>query len=362
MQNRKIKVMVVDDSVMVRKYVLQILSEIENIDVVATAENGKVGMQKYFIYKPDLIILDIEMPEMNGLEFLKYIKTNIPKENRPSVIMFSSLVHEGAHETFEALENGASEIIKKPDTGLDDSLENLKQEFDLKIKALYKTKAEEALAEASKPVESGALVGIKFFDEVLRVKPDLPEIIVVGSSTGGPAAIRNIMNTMVSIPVPMVIAQHIPSGFTAEFARNLVYLYKRDVRELVNGDTLMNGVIYVCPSGVHAHIERKKNNLVFRTDDNNYPGSFFKPSIDILFDSVKQSAGNKALGILLSGMGTDGSAGCVSLRSAGAITIAQDKSSSTIWEMPGTAVKSGGIDIVINSIDIGGLINRIFYQ
>ncbi len=368
--NDKIKVMIVDDSVLIRKYVTQIMNELGNIDVIATAPNGKIGLQKILILKPDVVILDIEMPELNGIELLKYLKDNMAPALRPNVIMFSSLVEEGSSATFEALSFGAADFIKKPEGQIYDNIEYLKKEFDIKIHELYKMKKEKLLPEPErefvfhkeeKVIVQGedSLYGIENLSKVLAKKPIKPELIAVGSSTGGPVAVRKIFDNMGKIQTPMIIAQHMPAGFTNEFARNLSNIYKRDVVEVSEGEALKNGTVYICPGGNHSRIKRSGGSLVYNLDNKNYEGFFFKPSVDIFFHSILESVGKNVLAIVLSGMGKDGSLESVQLRKAGALTVAQDKESSVVWGMPGNSVKNGGIDIVIDIDDMGKAINII---
>ena len=369
--NGTVKVMLVDDSVLIRKYVSQILCSLDNIEVVATAPNGKIGLQKLFLYKPDVIILDIEMPEMSGLEFLKYLKENNPKA-MPYVIMFSSLVDDGSAATFEALASGAVDFIKKPEGQVSDNLDFLKKEFDLKIKALYSNKKDRENLETGKGREvpeniAAAIVstapfrtGIENMKKILSEKPLTPEIVAIGSSTGGPVAIRKIFETLEVLPVPLVIAQHMPPGFTGEFAKNLAHIFNRQFQELSDGEVLKNGIVYICPGGSHARIVKVDGKLTYKMDSNNYEGFFFKPSVDIFFRSVKEASGKNVLAVVLTGMGRDGSTESVPLRKDGALVIAQDQESSVVWGMPGNTVKNGGADIVLPVNDIGGAINMVF--
>ncbi len=368
--NEKVKVLIIDDSVLVRKYLSQILGELDNIEVLATAPNGKIGLQKIFMLKPDIVILDIEMPEMNGLELLKYLWDNVPAENRPFVIMFSSLVEEGSAETFEALSYGAEDFIKKPEGQVYENIDFLKKEFDIKIKALYETRIEKQIVIPEKEIyikkeeqpvqpKEAVFYGIENLDKVLAKKPIRPELIAIGSSTGGPVAVRKIFDHLDNIKVPVVVAQHMPAGFTNEFAKNLSSIYKREVYELAEGNVLKKGVVYICPGGSHSKIIKLDGELIYKSDNNNYEGFFFRPSVDIFFRSIHEAVGRNVVAVILSGMGRDGSIESVILRRSGAIVIAQDKESSVVWGMPGNSVKNGGIDIVIDIKDIGTAINKI---
>jgi two-component system chemotaxis response regulator CheB len=370
MSSNKIKVMIIDDSVLIRKYVTTIINSFPDMEVVTTAPNGKIGLQKFFFYHPDIIILDIEMPEMNGLEFLKYIQANCAPSVRPKILVFSSLVGEGSTTTFEALANGAAEFIRKPDGKISDHITVISNQMGIIIRELYQTmiKNREHLpiptTDAPEvivppPTPDGLLFGLDNLPKVWEAKPVRPLLIAIGSSTGGPNAIRKIMSTLKPIPVPMVIAQHMPTGFTLEFAKNLTKIYNRPVIEAKDGDVLENGTIYVCPGGCHSLIKSAGDKLVFKTDLMEYDGFFFKPSVDIFFKSIREAVGNRVLGLILSGMGRDGSIESVRLRKDGAIMIAQDEKSSVVWGMPGNSIKNGGIDIVIEISDIGEAINRV---
>ncbi|MCX7821420.1 MAG: chemotaxis-specific protein-glutamate methyltransferase CheB [Brevinematales bacterium] len=355
----KTRVMIVDDSVLVRKYLSQILSDI-GMEVVATASDGKIGLQKMLLYSPDVVVLDIEMPEMNGIDFLKYIKTN-PPPKIPKVIMFSSLLEEGSSAVFDALTYGASELIKKPDGNIQDNINYLKNEFNYKINGLLSRK--DVLSESKiEKIETKKdyAVGLNEFDRVFENKRVKPELVAIGSSTGGPVALRRIIKDLDNLPVPLVIAQHMPPGFTLEFAKNLEHSFNRMVKELNNEDKLEAGVIYICPGGKHAKLVKIDNSIVFKEDNNEYEGFFFKPSVDIFFKSIRQYVSTDILAIILTGMGKDGAAECVSLKKAGAFVIAQDELSSAVWGMPGNAVKMGGVDVVLNVEEIGLAINRFF--
>lgn len=365
MFDRKIRVLVIDDSVLIRKYIAQLLSEISGIEVIGGAPNGKIGLQKIFLYKPDVIILDIEMPEMNGLEVLRYLKEKVDIKNRPQVIVFSSIVEEGSSTTWEALSLGAKEIILKPDTPIYQNLEEVKKEFQLKIEGLFYS----SLSQREESVTTGVVVpeqtqenvynSLEGLREVMKHKSFSPSLVAVGSSTGGPNAIRVIMEKLGPLSVPMVIAQHMPAMFTSEFAKNLAIAYKRPVKELKEGEVLDNGVIYVFPGGYHARIFSQSGQLVYHRDENTYESFFFKPSVDILFESIRHAVGYRVLAVILSGMGKDGALESPKLRQQGAIVIAQDQKTSVVWGMPGSAVKSGGVDVVLSVHEIGEAITLV---
>ncbi|MCX7882191.1 MAG: chemotaxis-specific protein-glutamate methyltransferase CheB [Brevinematales bacterium] len=360
MSGRKIKVLVVDDSVLIRKYVTQILSEIPTLEVIGSAPNGKIGLQKIFLYKPDVVILDIEMPEMNGLEVLRYLKERVELKERPHVIVFSSVVEEGSPTTWEALSLGAKEIILKPDSPIYQNLEEVKKEFLLKIEGLY-YQAQPGMPTEKKeePLVERVRDSLESLQLVMREKPLSPEVVAVGSSTGGPNAIRVIMESLGDLSIPMVIAQHMPALFTGEFAKNLSLAYHRPVKELGEGEVLEKGVIYICPGGYHARITLENGRLVYHRDERTYEEFFFKPSVDVFLESIRLAVGKKVLVVILSGMGKDGSLETPKLRQQGAIVIAQDQHTSVVWGMPGNAVKNHGVDVVLPIQEIGKAITMI---
>lgn len=372
MSDNRIKVLIVDDSVMIRKYLSKIVEETPDFELVSTAPDGKIGLQKLLLYKPDLVILDIEMPNVNGIEFLKYVSKEMAPEAKPHIIVFSSLVEDNSSITFEALSLGASDFMKKPDGAIADNYEHVKKELVFKIKELYKTKARtpapaagsgdnSGLTEAEKEaiIKYNTLYGMTDFRTSEKLRTVKPKIVAVGSSTGGPNSIRRMLAKVDKLPVPMVIAQHMPEGFTAEFAKNLANIYQRDVRELVHGDELIAGVIYVCPGGCHSRIKKRNMTFYFESDFNEYDGFFFKPSVDIFFETIREAAGKDVLAIILSGMGRDGSIESVKLRREGALVLAQDKKSSVVWGMPGNSTIAGGVDAIIDIDQMGTAINEV---
>jgi two-component system chemotaxis response regulator CheB len=363
-----IKVMIVDDSVLTRKYLSQIINDLENMEVIATAPNGRIGIQKAYLYKPDIIILDIEMPELDGIGFLKHLQENSVPSVRPQILIFSSIVGDGSRATFEALEHGAADFIKKPEGKISENLDYVKKEFEFKINELYLNKrfpvkqvSREAVSkdDMSVIIEQDVYYGMEDLTTVLEKKSFSPELIAIVSSTGGPNAIRKIFDTLGDLPIPMVIAQHMPAGFTTEFAKNLSQIYSRPVIEAEKGQKLENGIIYICPGGCHSLIKKSKGNFYLETDYKEYEGFFFKPSSDLFFKSIYEAVDKQVLGVILSGMGKDGAIESVNLRKAGALIMAQDKNSSVVWGMPGNAVRSGGVDIILNINDLGNAINTV---
>lgn len=355
--------MVVDDSVLIRKYVSQVLTEISDVEVIGTAPNGKIALKKLYLYHPDVIILDLEMPEMSGIQFLRYLKEQPQAGKRPRIIILSSIAVQGSAVTFEALGLGADDFITKPQGQVRDNVDFLRKELDIKIHSLHHTDDTLTLTPKVNVIDqdwekTNTRFGISNLTPILEEKKNPIRLVAVGSSTGGPNAIRKIMETLGPLPVPMLIAQHMPPAFTQEFASNLGSIFKRDVREARPDDKLENGVIYICPGGFHSRIITVGKDIFLTCDAGEIDGFFFKPSVDIFFKSIHQSLGGDVLGLILSGMGKDGSLESAELRARGAIMIAQDQASSVVWGMPGSSVKSNGIDIILPVNEIGEALNR----
>ncbi len=368
MPDNEITVMVIDDSVLIRKYVSQVLSEISGVKVIATAPNGKIGLKKLYLYQPDFIILDMEMPEMNGLEFLRYLNKH-PQDKKVQIIVLSSIVSTGNTITFEALSLGAQDFITKPQGKVSENLEFLKTELELKIRGLHNSSVKRTLNITAPKAGQDEIIdpawkdtqteyGLNNLRPILNAKKIRPKLIAIGSSTGGPNAIRKILESLGPIPVPMLIAQHMPPGFTREFANNLASIFNREVKEAVEGEILENGVIYICPGGYHSTLNRQPQGLSLLCDPNEIEGFFFKPSVDIFLGSIYQITGPDVIGLILSGMGKDGSQESAHMRKKGALMIAQDKESSVVWGMPGSSVKNNGIDIIIPIEQIGAALNQ----
>ena len=368
MSNTKIPVLIVDDSVLIRKYVSSVINDIPDCHVIATAPNGKIALQKLLLLRPSVIILDLEMPEMNGLQFLAYVKKH-PPEYPIHIIVLSSLVGEHSAVTFQALESGAEDFIRKPEGRVADNVSLLRKELDLKIHALFehsqslnklkKLSSTELNKEEQEALQKNHVIfGSSHVQAILEEKHLHPRLFVIGSSTGGPHAIRVLLKTLDPLPVPLVIVQHMPAGFTKEFAFNLADNFQRSVCEIKDNEVLQNGVIYICPGGTHARLNlNEKSEIIFQSDHKQYDSLFFKPSFDLFLSSIQKIIGREVVISILSGMGKDGSLSLPKLRKAGALVFAQDKKSSVVWGMPGMAVKSGGVDAIIPIEELGNTLN-----
>jgi len=359
---KRLKVMVVDDTIVYRKIVTDILSELPDVEVVGTANNGKIALNKIASLKPDLITLDIEMPEMNGLDVLAHIQKEHPDTE---VIMLSTSTREGGEMTIRALELGAFDFIPKPLSGtMAENRNEIKSLIAPMLKA-YKRHREiknilkgETLATGkkrdlpSKKKKSSAASGIvaermKKISRRLKIKS---EIIVIGVSTGGPNALAKMMPLIPpDIGVPILIVQHMPPIFTASLARSLNAKCNLSVVEARDGQLLPINSALIAPGGKHMKVAASadgKNRIIRITDDP--PENSCKPSVDYLFRSVAEHYVGRATGIIMTGMGSDGTKGAELLKKSGSFIIAQDEDSCTVFGMPKDVIESNLADIVLS--------------
>jgi len=328
----KIRVLIVDDAVVFRRVMSDELSEDPALEVVGTAANGRIALAKLPQLNPDLVILDIEMPELDGLQTLAALRKTHPKL---PVIMFSALTERGAVATLDALALGATGYFPKPacDGGLDAAVEVVRTQLIPEIKAIC-SKGKAAVLQCAAPLARRKAAG--------RV-----EILAIGASTGGPNALAEIFTVLpADLPVPIVIVQHMPPMFTRLLAERLTSISKLHVREGQAGDVLKHGHAWVAPGGHHMIVAKTNNTVHLQLHQDPLENSC-RPAVDPLFRSVAQVFGNTALAVVLTGMGQDGLRGCEALRDAGAQVLAQDEASSVVWGMPGYVVRAGLADRVV---------------
>ena len=322
-----IKVLIVDDSPLVRQLLTHLLSDAPGIRVVGTAEDPYVARDLIKKLHPDVLTLDIEMPKMDGIAFLR----NLMKLKPMPVIMVSTLTEKGAAVTLEALSIGAIDFILKPKSDLTNRLIEYRDELIEKIHFASKSKIRPHTA-IPKPSVASA-----------KASYSQSKVIAIGASTGGTEAIQRLICQLPSDISPIVIAQHIPAAFSTSFAKRLNNNASMTVIEAQGGELLTPGTAYLAPGCAHLVIERKGMSLYTKLLDTE-PVNRHKPSVDVLFDSVAESVGKSALGVILTGMGKDGAKGLLNMKNKGCYTVAQDEASSVVWGMPGAAV-----DIKANS-------------
>jgi two-component system chemotaxis response regulator CheB len=339
---KKIRILVVDDSVVVRRTVSDELSRDPMLEVVGTAANGKIALARIGQVNPDLVVLDVEMPEMDGLETLRELRKSYPKL---PVIMFSSLTEFGAATTVEALALGASDYFAKPSNvgGLDASLQVIRNELIPSIKALC----------PPAPVTPS----------IRKITPRVGtngkiEIVVIGTSTGGPNALAELFKRFpATFPVPLLIVQHMPATFTKLLAERMSSHSAIRVREAVPGDRLLPGLCWIAPGNYHLTVERVGAEFRLQTNQDP-PENSCRPAADVLFRSVAKLFGPSTLGVVLTGMGQDGLRGCEAIREAGGQILVQDEESSVVWGMPGAVARAGLADRVLPLTSLADEITR----
>lgn len=354
-----IKVLVIDDSALVRKLLTEILDNDPAISVVGAASNPNVARRMIKELNPDVLTLDVEMPEMDGLTFLE----NLMRLRPMPVVMVSTLTESGADVTLRAMEMGAIDFITKPKTDFSNSIFDYSQELISKVKVAAKARVQalsrKKTTQTSMPDVEQSHTADAILQKPGRVRPfkTTDKLIVIGASTGGTEAIKHVIRDFPADAPGTVIAQHIPAAFSAPFANRLNNACAITVKQAEDGEQILNGHGYVAPGDKHLMIERSGARFICRLSDGP-PVNRHIPSVDVLFRSVAQNIGGNAVGVILTGMGNDGAAGMKELQEAGAPTIAQDEKSSVVWGMPGEAVKLNAADQVLTLSKISSAILR----
>jgi two-component system chemotaxis response regulator CheB len=356
-----ISVLVVDDSVVVRRLVAEVLNSDQDIDVVGTAPNGQIALAKIPQLNPDVISLDVEMPVMDGLETLRELRKNFP--DLP-VIMFSTLTDRGAAATLEALELGAQDYVTKPANvgSVQASMASVREQLVPKIKALHRH-SPRGRADALLPRQTGwapAAAGSPAPSTVLRaVEPTQPvDVVLLGVSTGGPDALATVLPALpATFPVPVLVVQHMPPTFTRLLAQRLDGRSALEVREAQDGDVVRPGQVLVAPGDFHLRLLRGGRGVVARLDQGT-PENFCRPSVDVLFRSAAQVYGASCLAVVLTGMGTDGARGSGDIVAAGGQVVAQDQATSVVWGMPGAVAQAGLASELLPLSDVASALER----
>lgn len=328
--SNQVRVLVVDDSALMRKLIPQILARDSDLEVVGTAMDGAFGLKKIEDLKPDVVTLDLEMPRMDGMETLR----QITRRTRVPVIVVSALSTEGATATFKALALGAFDFVAKPRDAASVHMDEIAQDLIAKIKVAASTKVrpgpELVFAGQPKAAKPG-----------LRLRKEPTKLVVIGVSTGGPNALQYLLAKLPGdFPGSIVVVQHMPEGFTHMFAQRLDESCAIDVKEAQSGDLLAAGRALICPGNRHIKVRRMPlGNTVVLTDDARVNGH--RPSVDILFRSAAAEFGSRTVGVLMTGMGEDGATGLGLIKNSGGLTIAQSEESCVVFGMPKAAIERG---------------------
>lgn len=348
---RKIKVLVVDDSTVIRRLLSDSLTSDPSLEVVSTAANGKIALAKIPQFNPDVVTLDMEMPEMDGIATLVEIRKAYPKL---PVIMFSTLTQRGAEATLDALSKGASDYVTKPANvgSVTAAMQSVRNELAPKIKAFCPWfDRNQATTQRIRPVLSGPT------PTRVNTPANRVDIVAIGSSTGGPNALQNVLSRLpADFPVPIVVVQHMPPIFTKHLADRLNQLCALDVCEAKAGDVLQRGV-WIAPGDFHMTLRRNGTSMQIELSQGAHENSC-RPAVDVLFRSVVDIYGGNVLSVILTGMGQDGARGCEGIKAAGGRVIAQDEATSVVWGMPGAVTNAGLADQVLPLDNIANEIVR----
>lgn len=326
-----LKVLVVDDSAFMRKVITEMLNSCPEIEVIGTARNGIDALEKIVKYKPQVVTLDVEMPKMDGITALKIIMKNHPVP----VIMLSSLTKVGSEATFEALSLGAFDFIPKPSGAISLDLDKVREELICKVKAAVKARI---LAPKVRPV-------LRQTSKILNKAPagTAPKVVAIGSSTGGPRALEYILTSLpADFPAGILVTQHMPKGFTRSLAERFDRISSLRIKEAKNGDLLKAGQVLIAPGDYHLKLDRNRRVQLCQEA----PVQHVRPSVDVMMLSLLEVYKNNIVGVILTGMGRDGTRGMKAIKEAGGRTIVQDKSTSVIFSMPSSVIKEGCADII----------------
>lgn len=331
---KKIKVLIVDDSALIRALLKEVLESDPAIEVCGVANDPYDAREKIKRLFPDVLTLDIEMPKMNGIDFLK----NLMRLRPMPVVMISTLTQQGAPATLQALELGAVDFVSKPKDQGAEGLMAYRREICEKVIAAAKAnirqyKSYDDVVQAIPKVKGGA-----------RGQPNY--MCAIGASTGGTEAIKDIVRALPENSPPIVVAQHIPAAFSTSFARRLDSLSHVKVFEAEHGQVIEAGSVYIAPGHSHLRVKRLSGKFVCHLGDDE-PVNRHRPAVDVLFDSVLEACNTQCIGVLLTGMGADGAQSLLRMKTAGVKTIAQDESTSVVWGMPGAAVALGAADHIL---------------
>lgn len=372
---QKTKLLVVDDSAFMRKLISDFFSDHRHIEVIGAARNGKDAIKKIEQLKPDVVTMDVEMPEMNGMEALKEIMQKYPLP----VIMLSSTTKRGAENTLMAMEYGAVDFVAKPSGSISLDLHKIKDELVRKVEEASKVTVSKLKKPFRKSTVAGQAIRHPFNNEESKVKSllkptvniDIPikktewsktskKIILIGTSTGGPRALQEVITKIpANVGAPILIVQHMPAGFTKSLAARLDQLSEIHVKEAEQGDLLQKGTAYIAPGGYHLKLRKVGSSFAVVLDNQEPPRAGHRPSVDVMFEDVSQYSEFDKIAVIMTGMGYDGSKGLVSLKKTGNVmAIAESAETCIVYGMPKAAVETQLVDEVADVDDIAQTIMK----
>lgn len=341
----KTKVLVIDDSALIRSLLTEMINQQKDLEVVGAAPDPLIAREMIKQLNPDVLTLDVEMPKMDGLDFLEKLMRLRPMP----VLMVSTLTERGSEITLRALELGATDFVTKPKTAITEGMREYSNIIADKIRTAAKAKVA-CLQRSAKPAAQSETLGMLKNPLISSEK-----LIIIGASTGGTEAIKSFLLQMPSDCPGILITQHMPAGFTKSFANRLDSLCKISVKEAVDGERVLPGHAYIAPGDKHLLLARSGANYITKLSDAE-PVNRHKPSVDVLFDSAATNAGKNAIGVILTGMGKDGAAGMARMKEAGAFNYAQNEESCVVYGMPREAVAHGGVDEVAHLTELPKLV------
>jgi two-component system, chemotaxis family, protein-glutamate methylesterase/glutaminase len=359
----KTRVLVIDDSALVRSLLTEIINKQTDMEAIGSAPDPLVAREMIRAMNPDVLTLDVEMPKMDGLDFLERLMRLRPTP----VVMVSTLTERGADTTIRALELGAIDFVAKPKLGIASGLQELGRDICEKIRVASRAKMHRHGTAGQAPVPAGAAPMVKPVTTYSRVSTE--KLFIIGASTGGTEAIREVLTRLPPDSPAVMITQHMPPGFTKSFAQRLDSLCRITVTEAVDGERVLPGHAYIAPGDRHLRLARSGANYLVALDDGP-PVNRHRPSVEVLFKSAAQLAGPNVLGVMLTGMGKDGAAAMLEMRNAGAYNIAQDEASCIVFGMPKEAINAGAVHEVLpvtkiadrllqKLAEMGGLAHRV---
>lgn len=359
----KIRVVVVDDSALVRSMLTEIINRQPDMECIGAAADPLLAREMIRNLNPDVITLDVEMPRMDGIDFLSKLMRLRPMP----VVMVSTLTERGAEVTLKALELGAIDFVAKPKIGVADGLKQLANEITDKVRIAAKARIHRSPTPANAPAApaansarpgAGAGGGAASSPAASAASPaslgrlSTEKLVFIGASTGGTEATKEVLLALPADAPAVVITQHMPPGFTKSYAARLDSLCRIRVKEATDGERVLPGHAYIAPGGMHLSVERSGANYIARVQDGD-PVNRHKPSVEVLFKSAARVVGRNAIGIMLTGMGADGAKAMREMKDAGAYCVAQDEASCVVFGMPREAIAAGAVDQVLPLKDVG---------